>query len=91
MLSKLKFRGFHATILSTYDIFTLYTTSPHIILVKGNLLDLIVWIFKRALKSAVHFICPITAARSFSLSLTKVDIHFAHVRMHAMPYEKVQK
>ena len=29
VLSKLKCRGFHATSLSTYDFFTLYTTLPH--------------------------------------------------------------
>ena len=35
-----KCRGFHATSLSTYDFFTLYTTLPHH-LIKEKLLDLI--------------------------------------------------
>ena len=55
VLSKLNCRGFRATTLSTYDFSTLYTTLPHN-LIKGKLLDLIVWTFKRALKTMVHFI-----------------------------------
>ena len=49
VLSKLKYRGFRATSLSTYDFSTLYTTLPHN-LIKEKLLDLIEWTFKRALK-----------------------------------------
>ena len=45
MLSKLKYRGFHATSFST-----LYTTLPHN-LIKEKLLDLIELIFKGALKN----------------------------------------
>ena len=45
VLSKLKCRGFHATILSTYDFSTLYTTLPHT-LIKEKILDLIEWTFK---------------------------------------------
>ena len=34
----------------------------------------------------VHFIWPAMTEKLFSLSLTKVDIHFGHVRMYATPY-----
>ena len=51
VLSKLKCRGFRATSLSTYDFSTLYTTLPHINLIKEKLMDLIEWTFKRALKN----------------------------------------
>ena len=74
VLSKLKCRGFRATSLSTYDFSTLYTTLPHN-LIKEKLLDLIEWTFKRALMTE----------RLFSLPLTKVGIHFGHVRMCATP------
>ena len=85
VLSKLKCRWFHATSLSTYDFSTLYTTLPHN-LIKEKLLDLIEWTFKRALKTMAHFIWPVMIEKHFSLPLTKVDIHFGHVRMYAMPY-----
>ena len=85
VLSKLKCRGFRATSLSTYDFSTLYTTLPHN-LIKEKLLDLIEWTFKRALKTMVHFIWPVMTGRPFSLLLTKVSIHFGHVRMCATPY-----
>ena len=49
VLSKLKCRGFRETSLSTYEFSTLYTTLTHN-LIKENLLDLIEWTFKRALK-----------------------------------------
>ena len=84
MLSKLKCRGFRATSLSTYDFSTLYTTLPHN-LIKEKLLDLIEWTFKRALKTMVHFIWYVMTERLFSLPLTKVGIHFGHVRMCATP------
>ena len=85
VLSKLKCRGFRATSLSTYDFSTLYTTLPHN-LIKEKLLDLIEWTFKRALKTMVHFIWHVMTERLFSLPLTKVGIHFGHVRMCATPY-----
>ena len=85
VLSKLKCRGFHATILSTYDVSTLCTTLPHN-LIKEKILDLIEWTFKRALKTTVHFIWPVMTEMYFSLPLTKVGIHFGHVRMCATPY-----
>ena len=40
VLNKLKFRGFRASSLSTYDFSTLYTTLPHN-LIKDKLVDLI--------------------------------------------------
>ena len=85
MLSKLKCRGFRASSLSTYDFSTLYTTLPHN-LIKEELLDLIEWTFKRALNTMVHFIWHVMTERLFSLPLTKVGIHFGHVRMCATPY-----
>ena len=85
MLSKLKCRRFCATSLSTYDFSTLYTTLPHN-LITEKLLDLIEWTFTRALKTMVHFIWHVITERLFSLPLTKVGIHFGHVRMCATPY-----
>ena len=83
VLSKLKCRGFRATSLSTYDFSTLIL--PHN-LMKEKLLDLIEWTFKRALNSMVHFIWHVMSERLLSLPLTKVGIHFGHVRMCATPY-----
>ena len=34
----------------------------------------------------VHFIWPVMTEKLLSLPLTKVDIHFGHIRMYAMPY-----
>ena len=34
----------------------------------------------------VHFTWPVITENHFSLPLTKVDIHFGHVRMYAVPY-----
>ena len=42
--------------------------------------------FKRALKTIVLSIWHVMTERRFSLSLTKVGIHFSHVRMCATPY-----
>ena len=83
MLSKLKCTGFRATSLSTYDFSTLYTTLPHN-LIKEKLLDLIEWTFKRALKNygSLYLACNDRKV-FFSLPLTKVGIHFGHVRMCA--------
>ena len=61
-------RGFLANSLSTYDFFTLYTTLPQN-LIKGKLLDLIEWNFKRALKTMVHFIWHVMTENLFSLPL----------------------
>ena len=46
VLNKLKFRGFRASSLSTYDFSTLYTTLPHN-LIKDKLVDLIERTFQR--------------------------------------------
>ena len=46
VLNKLKSRGFRASILSTYDFSTLYTTLPHN-LIKDKLVDLIERTFQR--------------------------------------------
>ena len=40
ILNKLKTKGFHASTISTYDLSTLYTTSPHN-LIRNQLVDLI--------------------------------------------------
>ena len=80
VLSKWKCRGFRATSLSIYDFSTLYTTLPHDP-IKGKLLDLIEWAFKRALK-AVHFIWHVMKEKLFFTSSGQ----FGHVRMYAMPY-----
>ena len=85
VLSKLKCRWFRVTSLSTYDFSTLYTTLPHN-LIKEKHLDLIEWTFKRALKTMVHFISHVMTDRLSSLPLTKIGIHFGHVRICATPY-----
>ena len=85
MLSKLKCRGLRATSLSPYDFSTLYTSLPYN-LIKEKLLGMIEWTFERALNTMVHFILPGFTKKLFSLPLTKVEIHFGHVRMYAMPY-----
>ena len=41
---------------------------------------------QRGIKTMVHFIWPVMTERPFSLPLTKVGIHFGHVRMCATPY-----
>ena len=46
VLNKLKSREFLATILSTYDFSTIYTTLPHN-LIKEKHINLIEWTFKR--------------------------------------------
>ena len=86
VLNRLKCRGFRATSLSTYDFSTLYTTLPHN-LIKEKLLDLIEWTFKRALK--LWFTLFVMTERLFSHPLTKVGIHFGHVRMCATPYPNI--
>ena len=41
---------------------------------------------KEHMKAMAHFIWPVMTEKLFSLPLTKVDIHFGHDRMYAMPY-----
>ena len=81
VLNKLKCRGFRATSLSTYDFSTLYTTLPR----KKSGFDR-VDLQKGIKKTMVHFIWHVMTERLFSLPLTKVGIHFGHVRMCATPY-----
>ena len=50
ILSKVKSRGFHATSLSTYDLFFLCTTLPHT-LIKEKRADLIECTFKNFYKN----------------------------------------
>ena len=86
MLSNLKCRGFRATNLSTYGFSTLYTILPHNLIKEKNL-DLIEWTFKRALKNyGSVYLAHNDRKVFFSLPLTKVGIHFGHVRMCATPY-----
>ena len=54
VLNKLKWRGFRATSLSTYDFSTLYTTLPHNLIKEKNI-NLIEWTFKR--KSSPYIAC----------------------------------
>ena len=41
---------------------------------------------QKGIKTMVHFIWQVMRVRLFSLPLTKVGIHFGHVRMYATPY-----
>ena len=54
ILDKLKARDSNATSLSTYDFFTLYTTSPHN-LIEDKLIDLIERTFQR--EGSPYFAC----------------------------------
>ena len=64
------------TSLSTYDFSTLYTTLPHN-LIEEKLLDLIGYY------GSLYLTCNDRKAFFTSLPLTKVGIHFGHVRMCA--------
>ena len=61
VLSKLKSRGFRQTSLSTYDVFTLYTTLPNNS-IKEKLLNLIERAFKKTFKTegTLYLACKIT-------------------------------
>ena len=54
VLNKLKFRGFSAASLSTYDSFTLYTTLPHGF-IKENLIDLMERTFQG--EGSLYLVC----------------------------------
>ena len=41
---------------------------------------------QKGIKTMVHFIWHVMTERLFSLPVTKVGIHFGHVRMCATPY-----
>ena len=84
VLNKLKCRGFRATSLSTCYFFTLYTTLPHNLIKKSSGFDRVD--LQKGIKTMVHFIWHVMTERLFSLPLTKVGIHFGHVRMCATPY-----
>ena len=47
---------------------------------------MIEWTFKRVLKNYGSLYLACNDSNFFSLPLTKVDIHFGHVRMCATPY-----
>ena len=85
VLSKLKSRGFRAISLSTYGLFTLYTTLPHN-LIKEKLVDLIERAFKKFYKLKVFFILLLTIEKRFSLLQTIEDIHFGLFRMYVTHY-----
>ena len=85
VLSKLKCRGFRATSLSTYDFCTLYTSLPHnLIKEKTSGFDRVD--LQKGIKTMVYFIWHVMSKRLFSLPLTKIGIHFGHVRMCVTPY-----
>ena len=54
VLNKQKSRGLRATSLSTYDVSTFYTTSPHY-LIKEKLIDVIEWTFQR--EGSPYLVC----------------------------------
>ena len=68
VLNKLKYRGFCASSLSTYDFSTLYTTLPHN-LIKDKLVDLIERTFKGKTLIILHVII-----RMLSLHLMQSEI-----------------
>ena len=82
VLCKLKYIGYQATSLSTYDFSTLYTTLPHN-LIKEKLLDLIKRTFK---KRKVSYTLLVMIRKRFSLRQTIIEeITFGLVRMYVTP------
>ena len=80
VLSKLKYIGYQATSLSTYNFSTLYTTLPHN-LIKIKILDLIERTFYKKEGMLVMI------RKRFSLLQTSIeDITFGFVRMYVTPY-----
>ena len=78
ILNKLKFRGFLASSLSTYDFSTLYTTLPHN-LIKEKLTKLIEQTFKR--EGSVYLACNDDNTFFFFLLQNNLnDINCGHVR-----------
>ena len=83
VLSKLKYIGYQATRLSTYDFSTLYTTLPNN-LIKEKLLDLIE---RNLYKRKVSYTLLIMIRKRVSLLQTIIeDITFGLVRMYVTPY-----
>ena len=83
VLSKLKYIGYQATKLSTYDFSTLYTTLFHN-LIKEKLLDMIERTFYKK-EGKLYLAC--NAQKAFSLLKTIIeDITFGLVRMYVTPY-----
>ena len=83
VLSKLKYIGYQATSLSTYDFSTLYTTLPHN-LIKEKLIDLIEQTFYKK-EGKLYLSC--NDKKGFSLRQTIIeDITFGLVRMYVTPY-----
>ena len=74
VLNKLKSRGFCATMLSTYDFSTLYTTLSHN-LIKEKLIHLIEWTSKR--EGSPYIAC--------SLLKTQNDINFGLAKTSVKP------
>ena len=79
ILHKLKSRGFLASGLSTYDIFTLFTTLPH------NLIkDKITELTEQHLPERAHFIWLVMIKMPFLLLNNLNDINCGHVRKCVM-------
>ena len=83
VLSKLKYIGYQATSLSTYDFSTLYTTLPHN-LIKEKLLDLIERTFYKT-EGELYLACNDKKAFFTSKDHYKI-IKFGLVRMYVTPY-----
>ena len=80
MINKLKFRGFRATSLSTYDFSTLYTTLPHN-LIKEKLNDFI----ECLLKEKVCLTLLVTKETRSLLLNTKIYLNFGRVKIYMKP------
>ena len=76
VLNKLKWRGFRATSLSTYNFSTLYTTLPHN-LIKEKLINLIEWTFKR--EGSPYIDCNALRKRLRIRSVISVNYHYMTV------------
>ena len=82
ILNKLKYRGFLASGLSTYDFSTLYTTLPHN-LIKEKLTELIEQLFNR--EGSLYWACNDKNAFFFFLLLNNINyINCGHVRKCVM-------
>ena len=75
ILNKLKYKGFLASSVSTYDLSTLFTTLPHL-LIKEKLTELIEQTFNR--EGSLYLAC--NKKRAFSLLSNLKDLNGGHVR-----------